>query len=102
MDEGFSGVARTWSDGASGGDLVQFFLYLGLDVSALSPVDRLEAFEDVMATHPNLVEYGLRGFLGGENLPVRPPAPYSRAALRERPDLSDATPSATSLSVEKQ
>ena len=57
MDEGFSGVARTWSDGASGGDLVQFFLYLGLDVSALSPVDRLEAFEDVMATHPNLVEY---------------------------------------------
>ena len=44
-------------DGASGGDLVQFFLYLGLDVSALSPVDRLEAFEDVMATHPNLVEY---------------------------------------------
>ena len=54
MDEGFSGVARTWSDGASGGDLVTFFLYLGLDVSALSPVDRLEAFEDVMATHPNI------------------------------------------------
>ena len=38
MDEGFSGVARTWSDGASGGDLVTFFLYLGLDVSDLSPV----------------------------------------------------------------
>ena len=90
MDEGFSGVARTWSDGASGGDLVQFFLYLGLDVSALSPVDRLEAFEDVMATHPNLVEYGLRGFLGGKTLPMRPPAPYSRAALRERPDLPPA------------
>ena len=36
MDEGFSGVARTWSDGASGGDLVTFFLYLGLDVSDLS------------------------------------------------------------------
>jgi len=28
MDEGFSGVARTWSDGASGGDLVSFFVYL--------------------------------------------------------------------------
>ena len=27
MDEGFSGVARTWSDGASGGDLVQFLIY---------------------------------------------------------------------------
>ena len=37
MDEGFSGVARTWSDGASGGDLVSFFVYLGLDVSGLSP-----------------------------------------------------------------
>ena len=69
MDEGFSGVARTWSDGASGGDLVQFFLYLGLDVSALDPADRLEAFEDVMATHPNLVEYGLRGFLGEKPCP---------------------------------
>ena len=59
MDEGFSGVARTWSDGASGGDLVQFFVYLGIDVSTLQPGDRLEAFEDVLATHPNLVEYGL-------------------------------------------
>ena len=81
MDEGFSGVARTWSDGASGGDLVTFFLYLGVDVSTLDPEDRLAAFEDALATHPNLVEYGLRGFLGGKNLPVRPPAPYSRAAL---------------------
>ena len=90
MDEGFSGVARTWSDGASGGNLVSFFVYLGLDVSALDPADRLAAFEDVMATHPNLVEYGLRGFLGRKTWPVRPPAPYSRAALRERPDLPPA------------
>ena len=65
MDEGFSGVARTWSDGASGGDLAQFFFYLGIDVSTLKPGDRLAAFEDVLATHPNLVEYGLRGFLRG-------------------------------------
>eukprot|EP01048_Picozoa_sp_COSAG05_P027898 COSAG05_NODE_8369_length_709_cov_2.440984_2_plen_128_part_00 len=48
--------------------------------------NRLEAFEDALVSHPNLGEYGLRGFLGGKNLPVRPPAPYSRAALRERPD----------------
>ena len=41
-------------------------------------------------THPNLVEYGLRGFLGGKPLPVRPPAPFSRAALRERADLPAA------------
>ena len=52
MDEGFSGVARTWSDGASGGDLVTFFLYLGVDVSSLNPDDRLAAFEDALATHP--------------------------------------------------
>ena len=50
MDEGFSGVARTWSDGASGGDLVTFFLYLGADVSTLNPDDRLAAFEDALAT----------------------------------------------------
>ena len=82
MDVGFSGVARTWSDGASGGDLVQFFVYLGVDVSTLEPGDRLEAFEDALVSHPNLVEYGLRGFMGGKPLPVRPPAPYSRAAIR--------------------
>ena len=45
MDDGFSGVARTWSDGASGGDLVTFFLYMGVDVSTLNPADRMEAFE---------------------------------------------------------
>ena len=94
MDEGFSGVVRTWSDGASRGDLVQFFVYLGVDVSTLNPGDRLEAFEDVLATHPNLVGYGLRGFLGGKPLPVRPPVPYSRAALRERTDLPVAAGSA--------
>ena len=90
MDVGFSGVARTWSDGASGGDLVQFFVYLGVDVSTLEPGDRLEAFEDALVSHPNLVEYGLRSFMGGKPLPVRPPAPYSRAAMRERADLPDA------------
>ena len=36
----------------------------------------------------------LRGFLGGNPLPVRPPAPYSRAALRERADLPAAAGSA--------
>ena len=59
MDDAFSGIAHTWSDGASAGDLVTFFLYLGVDVSTLSPVDRLEAFEDALTSHPNLVEYGL-------------------------------------------
>ena len=44
VDEGFSGVARTWSDGAPGGDLAQFFIYPGIDVLTVQPGDRLEAF----------------------------------------------------------
>lgn len=59
-------------------------------MSTLEPGDRLEAFEDALVSHPNLVEYGLRGFMGGKPLPVRPPAPYSRATMRERADLPDA------------
>ena len=35
------------------------FVSTWIDVSTLQPGDRLEAFEDVLATHPNLVEYGL-------------------------------------------
>ena len=40
------------------------------------------------------MEYGLRGFLGGKPLPVRPLVPYSRADLRKRADLPAAAGSA--------
>ena len=59
MDEGFSGVARTWSDGASGGDLVSFFVYLGLQ-SIYFKMDSLRTLRDLSLPGDWMVKLDLR------------------------------------------